>query len=116
MGADNIDQSKPEELSGGEKRSKSTEPIKENNRLSNPTPTPSHSMNMPDASNDVDDPDKIEDMEVDICPPSNTAIAESFETHETTDDENTDNEGDSNVKDKVATEISHDLSMPVFEF
>ena len=114
--ADNIDQSKQEELNGGEQRAKSTEPIIENNRLSNPTPTPSHSMNKPDASNDVDDPDKIEDVEVDSCPPSNTSIAESLETHETTDDENTDNEGDSNVKDKVATEISHDLSMPVFEF
>ena len=73
-------------------------------------------MNKPDASNDVDDTEKIEDVEVDSCPPSNTSIAESLETHETTDDENTDNEGDSNVKDKVATEISHDLSMPVFEF
>ena len=71
-------------------------------------------MNKPDVSLYVEDPEKMED--VGSYPPSNTSIADSLEPHETTDDENIDNESESKVQENVATEISHDLSMPVFEF
>ena len=107
-------QSVYEELNGSEQRVESTEHSTECNRLSNLTLDPSHGMNKPDVSLFVEDPEKMED--VGSYPPSNTSIADSLEPHETTDDENIDNENESKVQDKVATEISHDLSMPVFEF
>jgi len=104
-------QSVYEELNGSEQRVESTEHSTECNRLSNLTLDPSHGMNKPDVSLFVEDPEKMEDVGS-----SNTSIADSLEPHETTDDENIDNESESKVQDKVATEISHDLSMPVFEF
>ena len=107
-------QSVYEELNGSEQRVESTEHSTECNRLSNLTLDPSHGMNKPDVSLYIEDPEKMED--VGSYPPSNTSIADSLEPHETTDDENIDNESESKVQDKVATEISHDLSMPVFEF